>query len=155
MATFNNPSFQRRFLPQAWSLKPRTECFWEMASSSPVNYKYLTLFLVAIAIYLLWMDVSISFDQTLHATKAQHVSTLAFPKKYKHLFSPYDTLQEWAQGLVRRNPYFKVVAIDEICYGKVQNKKKCINYGFCFTHTYIHKNPSFSFFFLATTENCL
>ena len=28
-----------------------------------------------------------------------------------------------------------------------KNQKKSINDGFCFTHTYIHKNPSFLFFF--------
>ena len=56
-------------------------------------------------------------------------------------------------------PFFgeKVVVLSllrERCTKK--KTKKSINDGFCFTHTYIHKKPSFfCFFFLATAENCL
>ena len=49
---------------------PGDECCSKMLS---VNYKYLTLFLVALAIYLLWMDVSISFLIKLSILKIQTI----------------------------------------------------------------------------------
>ena len=70
-------SFQRR-LTQPQTVKgreqiapPGDECCSKMLS---VNYKYLTLFLVALAIYLLWMDVSISFLIKLSILKIQNIS---------------------------------------------------------------------------------
>ena len=59
---WRNQKLQKGFFYQD-RLQPglRDEYFSKMLS---VNYKYLTLFLVALAIYLLWMDVSISSENT-------------------------------------------------------------------------------------------
>ena len=49
-----------------------------------VNYKYLTLFLVALAIYLLWMDVSI-FNQTRHSENTKYFN-IKLHSTYGHTY---------------------------------------------------------------------
>ena len=80
--------------------------------------------------------------------KLPHMHNLLFKLSWQLYieYQPFVFVRHWL--LLQKPEEFR-----EMCIKKTN--KKTINGGFCFTHTYIHKNPSFFGFFLATVENCL